>query len=221
MGNFGSDDFRRALMAGIQRDTTDEEKIQVNEKGEVYTAQGLPPYVEMTRKGNGFSAIATAAVAGLVIRPSTVAAVTLWNGEADTGKSYIIDRLFTHCLVSTAAEGRFSIWACVHPAGMTKPATGPIAASATNITGNSGKTYNGKAVFDIGATVVDNGWYPWANSRDVEPSGVLPGATISVEVGGRLIVPPSAAISIQVVSSLVTETFTSGLSWYEEVLDLQ
>jgi len=215
-----STDYRRSLMSGILRGATGEQKMEVNQKGELLVAQGLPPYTEMTRLGEGFSVIATAAVAGLVVRPGTVAAITLYNNELATGKSYVIDRIFTHCLVSGAEEGRFSLWACIHPSGMTAP-TADIAASATNLTGNSGKRYAGRAIVDVGATVVDNGWYPWSNSRDYEPTGVLPGAAISVDVAGRLIVPPTGAISLQVVASMADSTYCSGISWYEVALDLQ
>jgi hypothetical protein len=193
--------------------------IALNEKNEQILAQGLPPYVEMTRQGGGFSAIQTAATAALVVRPSTVAAITLWNGEGSGGKSYVIDRLFSHNLVSTAAESFFGIWATVHPAGMTNPGV-DIARSATNLTGNSGKTYNGLGVVGVGETVVDNGWYIWGSGKAISASGVIPGSHASAEVAGRLIVPPQGGISVQVVASLVGCTFTSGLSWYEVQLDL-
>lgn len=187
---------------------------------EALVAQGLPPYTELVRQGMGWSVMATAAVAALVVRPSTVAAITLWNGETTGGKSYVIDRLFTHNLVSTAADAFFGIWACIHPAGMTEP-TADIAPSATNFTGSSGKTYSGMGVVDVGATVVDNGWYPWSNAIQIEGTGILPGSTASVDVAGRLIVPPQGAISVQVVAAVVGNTFCSGLSWYEIALDLE
>lgn len=212
-------DFRRSVIAGVLRGSTYEQKAEMNEAGEQLVAQGLPPYTEMSRKGDGWSVIQTAATAGLVIRPSTVAAITLWNGEGSGGKSYVIDRIFTHCLVSGGEEGRFLLYACIHPAGMTKP-TADIPASAVNLVGNTGKVYNGLAVVDVGATVVDNGWFPWGCSAEYEPTGVLPGAGISVEVAGRLIAPPQGAISIQVISSMADATFTSGVSWYEEQLNL-
>ena len=206
---------------GRSRVDGDDHPLELDSKNELFVAQGLPLYTETTRRGNGYSAIATAAVAGLVIRPSTTSAVTLWNGEAaGSNKCYVIDRIFTHCLVGVNAEGRFLMWACVHPSGMTKPATGPIAASATNLTGPYGKTYNGKAVFDIGTTVVANGWYPWGYSTSHPAAGTLPGAAISVDIAGRLIIPPTGAVSLQVVASTNGATFCSGLSWWEEEITL-
>ena len=98
-----------------------EAHVESNEIHDVMVAQGLPAYTEMTRRGFGFQVIAISALAGLVVRPSTTAALTLYNGESTGGKSYIVDRIFTHCLVSDNVQGRFMLWACIHPAGMTKP----------------------------------------------------------------------------------------------------
>lgn len=174
-------------------------------------------YQEMTRLGQGWSVMNTTALAALVVRPSTVANLTLWNGEAGGGKSYILDRVFAHSLVTTAAESRFGIWLCVHRTGMAAPTS-----DITAIKGNAGKrNYGGRAIVDTAATVIDDGWFPWGPSVSSEPTGVLPGAQMSVEVAGRLIVPPSSGISIQVVSSITTDTYTCGFSWYEQALELQ
>ena len=209
------------LIKGTPRagDIVEPNDIELNGIGDVYVAQGFPPYTEMTRRGFGFQVIAVAAVAGLVVRPSTTAGITLYNGESTGGKSYIIDRIFTHCLVSGAEQGRFMMWACIHPAGMTKPAS-EIAASATNLTGMSGRTYSGNAVVNLALACTDNGWFPVSSSTDYELTGVLPGAGLCVPIEGRLIVPPTGAISLQVVASMADSTYCQGLSWYEEQLDL-
>ena len=205
---------------GRSRVGVDDHPLELNQNNELLVAQGFPRYTEMSRRGNAYSAIATTAVAGLVIRPDATAAVTLWNGEAaGSKKCYIIDRVFTHCLVATNAEGRFLIWACLHPTGMTKPTTAPIAAGATQKVGPYGKTYNGVSVFDIGATVVDNGWFPLGYSTS-HVVGALPGSGISVDVAGRLIIPPTGAISLHVVTSTNTATFCTGISWWEEEITL-
>ena len=204
---------------GRVRKTGTDRPLELNQHKEVLVGQGFPRYTEMTRRGNGYSLIATAAVAGLVVRPGTVSALTLWNGNAAGGASYIIDRLFSHGLVSGAEAAQFALWACIHPAGLAA-ITSELAASATNLTGSYGKTYNGNAVVELGRTVVDNGWYPWGYSSDMEPTGILPGAAVSVDVDGRLIVPPTGAISLHVVASKTDETFCSGLSWWEEQITL-
>ena len=67
---------------------------QGNQLGEQLVAQGLPPYAEMIRKGNGWSVMSVVAVAGLVVRPTATAAFEIWNGNNVGGRSLIIDRLF-------------------------------------------------------------------------------------------------------------------------------
>jgi hypothetical protein len=199
------------------RKSGDDRSPEMNEFMEMLVAQGFPPYTEMARRGNGWSVIQTTATAGLVVRPSTVAAITIFNNEPVGGKSYIVDRIFSHALVAGGEQGYGSLWACVHPAGMTKP-TADIAGSAVNLVGDYGRTYAGTAVVDVGATVVDNGWFPWGTCA--LPPTALPGSAISVDVAGRLIVPPTAALSLQVVTSVNDETYCSGAHWFEEQLTL-
>ena len=98
--------------------------------------------------------------------------------------------------------------------------TADLAESATNFTGPYGKTYNGLAVVELDMDPVgDDGWYPWGYSVTL-PNTAIPGAVISVDVAGRLIIPPTGGLSLQVVTSTNDETFCSGLSWYEEQITL-
>jgi len=192
--------------------------LELDQNNALLVSQSLPLGTEMTRRGNAFSVIQTTATAGVVVRPSTTAAITIWNGEAvGSNICYIVDRIFSHCLVAGGEQGYGSLWACVHPAGMTKP-TADITAAAVNLVGLYGKTYEGAAIVDVGATVVDNGWFPWGYAA--LPPTALPGSAICVDVAGRLIIPPSAALSLNVVTSVNDETYCSGATWYEEVLKL-
>lgn len=203
------------LMQAIGRGSSEERNLEGDQFGNLYVAQGLPAYASLNAEEQGVSVMSTVAVAALVVRPSTLAAVTLFNNEQGGGKSYIIDRALVHQLVSTAAQGRLGLWLCMHPQ-MTKPT-----ADITAFKGNRGDPVNTRAILDVGATVIDDGWFPWGNSVDVEPSGVLPGAQLDVRIEGRLIVPPQHGISLAVVASLAGITFTSGFSWNEKVLNLR
>lgn len=187
---------------------------QLNQMGEQLVAHGLPPYTEMTRKGNGWSVMSVTAVAGLVVRPSTVCALELWNGYSTGGPSLIIDRLFWFNLVSTNVIEGFSGWAQVTTA-KAAPSTASLA-----MRGNSGKAYGGSAINAIGTTVIDSGWFPWGNAISKGAGGVVPFGAITANVEGRLIVPPGSSLCLHVVSSLVGETFTQGASWYEETLTI-
>lgn len=160
------------------------------------------------------SAIQDAATAALVIRPDTVAAITIWNGENQGGKSLVIDRLFTHNLVSTAVKTFHGLWYCMH-LEMDKP-TNDIA--TLRGTGDGREPNNSTVVVDVGATVLDDGWFPAGNGGEVSESGITPQSVSQWEANGRLVVPPRHGISVQVVSSLVGDTFTSGVSWWRTQL---
>lgn len=186
---------------------------QANELGEQFATMGLPPYTEMTRKGQGWGTMSVTAVAGLVVRPTTVCALELWNGYQSGGPSLIIDRLFYFNLVTTAANEGWSGWAQV----ATVKTTAPSSASLV-VRGNSGKTYSGSVVNAVGTTVVDCGWFPWTNGLVTSGAGVTPYGCAVANVEGRLIVPPGASLCLHVVASLVGQTFTQGASWYEETI---
>jgi len=208
-------------LTAVNRVTGDNERVQSAEDRSQFVSQSQAPYLEIARQGILWSVISVTGVVALVVRPSTLAIITLWNGEStQVGKSYIIDRIFDHALIGTAS-GVYGMWYTLHPAGMTKPSTALIAASATNIVGSTGKRYNGLAIVDAGHTVVDNGWYP------IGPSGhtvtaTTPGEQLEWKAEGRLIVPPQGGISIQIVADVAgAGRHTPGLSWYEKAISLE
>ena len=206
------------ILKGIRRGGGGDNEVRVNadRHGNLLVAQGLPPYAELTRLGGGYQAMSTTGVTGLVARPTVTALVTLWNGEPDGGLSYVIDRAFAHNLVKTAAVTAFSIWLCVHPTGMAAP-TDDIT-TKNSLSGKKG--YGGRARFDVDATVAADGWFPWGNWGEGSATGVYPSAHVEAEVAGRIILPPSAGLSLQVVVSITATTFTAGFAWYEVQLDI-
>jgi len=207
-----------ARLVGYQRGGSAADQfryLRSNSEQELLVSQGTPPYAELSRRGRGWQVMDTTATAAVVVRPSTVAGLTLYNGETGaTAKSYVIDRIFAFNLVTTAALSDWSVWATIHPAGMTAPT-----ADITAIKGMNGSTYTGAAIVDTGATVTDSGWFPVGGGRVIHGVGVTPGAASVIEIAGRLIVPPTGGISINVVASITGLTFTHGFSWYELDLD--
>lgn len=186
--------------------------VEASPDGELLVASALPPYAEITRQGDGWAAMSTAAVAALVVRPGVTAMATLWNGEGEGGKSYIIDRAFAHNLVGTA-NSVYGIWLCAHKrmAAVTNDIT------ARGSLSGKGTGYGGAARFDIEATVVDDGWFPYGLSEHTV-TVTTPGGQVEALVAGRIIVPPQCGVSLQIVANVVGVTFTSGFAWYERKL---
>jgi len=160
------------------------------------------------------TAMTTSAVAGLVVRPTTTGLITIWNGENYGGKSLVMDRLFCFQLVSGAAQSLYTMWYCNHLA-MTKP-TNDI--TALRGTGDGREPDNSMVVVDVGATVLDNGWFPCGGSGEAEATGILPGGGTEWECNGRIIVKPKAGISMHVSAGTINEDFTVGAAWYRTQL---
>ena len=189
--------------------------MALNQLAEQLVAAGLPRGTEMVRRGQAWATMSTAAVAGLVVRPSTAAAFEIFNGYAAGGKSLIVDRLFYSNLVSTNVVEGWSGWAQV------TAAKAAVTSGSFVVRGASGKSYGGPVIAAAATVVLDSGWFPWTPAYQKGAGGVVPfGATIA-EVDGRLIVPPQSSLCLHVVSSLVGQTFTQGASWFEEQLTIE
>lgn len=159
------------------------------------------------------SAMTTSAVAGLVVRPTTVALITIFNGEAQGGKSLVIDRLFCFQLVSGAAQAMYQLWYCNH----TQPIN--VAKVANDITtlrgtGDGREPDNSTVRVGVDLTVLDDGWFPIGGFGEAEEVGVLPGGGTEWECKGRLIVKPKSALSLHVSAGTVNEDFTVGAAWW-------
>uniref|UniRef100_A0A6M3KLB9 Uncharacterized protein n=1 Tax=viral metagenome TaxID=1070528 RepID=A0A6M3KLB9_9ZZZZ len=157
-----------------------------------------------TAKGYGWKVMATSAVASLIVRPTVTAIATFYN---NTAKNFVIETVFTHNLVSIA-NGNFSIWVCIHPTGMTAP-TNDITVRSSTI----GLAAGTEGIFDAGATVVDNGWFPvgmWGTTV----TATMPGTSVEAEIKGRLIVPPTAAISLSAVAQTAVVTQCMGIHYF-------
>ena len=121
-----------------------------------------------------------------------------------------MDRIFTHNLVSTAVKTYYGLWYCMH-LELTKP-TNDI--TTLRGTGDGREPDNSGVIVDVAATVLDNGWFPCGREGSISETGTTPQSIAEFECNGRLIVPPKHGISVQVVSSVTGDTFTSGASWW-------
>ena len=199
-------------LLGYNRVKGFQSQVHTSELNELMVAVGVPSGTEATRQGKRWATMSTAAVAGLVVRPTTTAAYEIFNGYSAGGKSLIIDRMFWFNLVSTNVVEGFSGWAQVTT---TKAA---VTSGSFVVRGASGKAYGGPVIAAASTTVIDSGWFPWGTGFTKGAGGVVPHGVIDTNVDGRLIVPPQCSLCLHVVSSLVGQTFTQGASWIEEVL---
>lgn len=205
--------FVRKVAPGLY--ATGDGKPHVNSRGDALVALGLPPASELVRLGESYGVVQAAAVAPVVALPTTTAQVSLWNGESDGGKSYVIDSVFMTVVVSAGAATGIGLAGMLNK-GRVSAMTADINSS---IFGLAGHAYAGKGKVDLAATVVDDGWHPIGNSI-VGPASQI-GLNIDVEVYGKYIVPPGGAFSLAALANTVTTiTVKMGCRWHEVQLDL-
>lgn len=195
--------------------------------GDLMVAQGLPANTEATRLGGRYATIATSAVAALVVAPTTVAALEIYNNTGAAGfnggsASLVITRLFSHELVTstTGLGGGAVIWAAVTAA---KAAPTNAALTIASLAGKGSLT--GLQVLTAASqtpTISPAGtWFPYGSTVKKESAGaVVPGGGLEAVIDGRLIVPPGCSLLLHVVSGYAGDTFTSGAEWLFEPLTL-
>ena len=152
----------------------------------LFVAPDGPPYLEITRQGGHWNTI-SAATTPLVVVPSTLAGLELWNNVV-SGMTMVVTDLWGFHLLGTTVLHNLSIWACV-----TAPKAVPTLTAAV-IGSQSGRapytsTVGSRVVTGGGTTVAANGWRPWGVQFGVV-STALPGEAWSVPVDDKLVVPP-------------------------------
>lgn len=211
-------DIRAAVRGGLSGSTP--AILQANEKSELFMAQGLPPFTEMARKGQYYGTMSVSAVAALVVRPTTLCILEIYNNSMNTGlgaQNMLISTMFAHELVhsTTGLGGGSSLYAMVT---LPKAAPSDGALVIASLTGRPPAT---KSVITGIATsgLTDNGWFPWGTANKTESAGaVVPAGHVFAAVDGKILVPPSCSLCLSVVSGYAADTFTPGATWWWEAL---
>lgn len=167
---------------------------------ELVVVQGLPELAEVVRFGNSWQAIFATGVAALTALPTTVAGLSLYNGENANGNSYIIDSFGTCEEVIDATQADTSaLFACNNVAQVTAPT--PAAITVRSL---SGRKYGGHATIATGATIVNDGWFPHGAEAQSPLAPAVAGAIWKIseaKVRGLYIVPPGGQFNTQVVKA--------------------
>lgn len=189
----------------------------VNARGEALVNLALPERAEIVRLGESYGIIQASAVAPVVALPTTTAQLSLYNGEGDGGRSYVIDSLIGVVVASAGAATGVGFAAMLNKGKVATP-TNELS-PATAAWGQSGHRYGGAAIVDLAATVVDDGWHPVGNAV-VGPASQI-AMPFEVQVYGSYIVRPGGMFSMAVLANTVTTiTVKMGVKWHEVQLDI-
>ena len=177
-------------------------------------AGGNPPYMEVRRRGQGWSVSSTTAFAALVDVPTTTARVEIYNNGT---RLAVVSDLHCFRLLGTAVAVGESIWAMVSTAKAVPSLT------ALTMFSLAGKAFivptaTSEIVTGVGTTIVANGWVPYGGMV-AYLAAATPGAGWSVAVDGKLIIPPGCSLCLQVVASVNTAAAFNGLGATFDLVD--
>ena len=202
----------------------EDRSIEVNDQGELLVAWGSQQYVESVRHGHAFR-VSCAAVASVTAVPTTATALLIWNNEPDGGRSFIIDRVTALFTANTAALPHAGIIANLgQQRAAAQVASGGVIYKQNGLNGALAGNVDSKAIVVAGGTLdaitgVAIGWFPLGDSINAAVTS-LPGFQKSVEIGGRLIVPPGRSFGVHTLASVTSCSAVCGVEWTEAYLDL-
>ena len=194
-----------------------------NSRGDMLVAQSLPDMAELVRMGNVWSMrTATGSAFNAVAAfPTTLAATTLYNGEAAGGKSYIILSAFCSTIVTAAAATQYSLICQVTPSALGISTAPTHSATTTLLTSNSGKTtYAGLAKRAVNVTTFfTDGWQVIGTQGGGAAANV--GLGVYADLKGMFVIPPGGSFGLNVVAGTVnTDGTVVGCTWAEVQLYL-
>ena len=205
------DSILRAVRRGGASDGNDY-AAESNEYKDLLVAQGLPPFTEITRQGDGWTAQTATLFAPIAAYPTTTARLELFNNTSS--RVMVVKDVFAAQVLSTAATQTYAIGVMVTTRKAAPTNTALLVAST------SGKdayttTASSPLLTAVDTTVVANGWRPWGNPQAWGTAAATPGNAWSAEISGGLIVPPGRSLCIAPFGSIATaSSFQCGATFY-------
>jgi len=163
-------------------------------------AQGNPSYMEVRRRGEGWTVQTTTLFAPLVAIPTTVAILELYNNGK---RLLVVSDVFAMHVLATAVVQTHAIFATI----TTKKLAPTLTALVVNsLSGKELKTTTAlsELITGVGTTIINNGWRPWGGLQNFNLGAATPGESWSVPVDGKLVVPPGASLGLHVAGALAT-----------------
>ena len=183
----------------------------MTKRGEQLTALGVPSKTELVRLGDTWSLQIAAADAftHVAAAPTTRAEIVLYNGEPGSGKSYVINSVWSVCTLTIQA---------VSSSTLIYQVDDSIAAPTDNATqlivSPLGHDYGGNALKALAVTTLAaNKWASLASSA--AGAAVSVGFGLVAEVDGGIILQPGATLGLNLIQGTAVGKSVIGVNWSE------
>lgn len=175
--------------------------LEANEENQLLVAMGMPPYTEVTRRGDMWTVQTATPFAPIVAIPTTLAKLEVKNNHAT--RPFIVDRIWSWQLLGTAVVWAHTPWAQVG-APVVSAVTALVVYSSNGNTPYTSTT-GSPLVTAVDQTVVAAGWQVFPGSTmNFGLAAATPGGANVGQVDGALVVPPGKALHICVSGSVAT-----------------
>lgn len=178
----------------------------INNRGDQIVVNGLPELTELVRMGVSWQVALATGLAALTALPTTVAGLSLWNGETGSSgmpaRQYAIDSFGSWEAVADATQPNVTaIFACNNVSPVTAPT-----ATALSVRGMSGNGYGGKARPVSALTITNDGWFAHATESNtvnaLTGAGGLQWRVNEVKCRGLYLVKPGGCFNVQAVKAV-------------------
>lgn len=196
----------------------------INNRGDQLFVQSMPELSELVRMGVSWQVQLASGLAALTALPTTVAGLSIWNGETGANgmpqRCYLIDSFGSWEAVADATQANITaIFACQNVAPVTAPT-----ATALTIRGLSGNGYGGKARAVTTLTVTNDGWFPHATEGNgvnaITGAGGFQWRVNEVKCKGLYLVKPGGCFNVQAVKAVAAAAAQQFffVRWHEVML---
>lgn len=206
----------RGVVAAYFAEGDEQQTLQMNNRSDLVVTQALPELTELVRLGDSWQVATVTAFAALTTEPSTAAALSIFNNEPATGKSYAIDSVVMwERVVDVTQQNEMAVFANLQQAASAT--VKPTATASVTPRGLSGKTYGGSAICAAGAATVNDGWFPHGSSA---PGAAAVAGGIwrvtEVPLRGLYYVKPQGMFSVHAVKAAATASqLQAVIRWHE------
>ncbi len=172
---------------------------KADQSSNALVAQGNPSYMEVRRRGDGWTCKTVTPATVVVVVPTTLAHLEIYNNGS---RLMVVSDLFMWRLLGTAVAQMTSLWAVI-----TTQKAIPTS-DALVLYSMSGKalitpTATSEIVTSEDSTIIDNGWQVYGYPQ-TGLGAATPGTGYSVAIDGKLTVPPGCSLCVTVTGNANT-----------------
>lgn len=192
-------------------------EVEVDGYANQMVAQGMPERAHLNADGRLVSIQDTTARAAVTAYPTTASLYGIWNGNPQSGKSFVVDAITCTFMAQAAAIGYARVIANLVRIALAAPT-----AVGTVVPLNGAANYGGSVRgFATPTTVAADGWFDIGNGVLLNSAASVPGAGVEIPVNGSLIVRPGGfALALSILGASASITGILGVRGHEVQLPL-